>query len=222
MKGNLSKNLSLIGNDEVAAILIRHAERDSIPNLSHGTNVLLTEKGKRDAHSFGEKLRGRTITCAYTSPVQRCGQTARAILAGYGNPDGAMISTNLLGAPGAYIEDGDLAGRYFLDLGTTTTVNRYIETGELEGFKPLKAASIAFLSQISNDLARADNDLIYVSHDAVIIPLISWLTGEDFGYRKWLVFMDGAIITKNKETMSIIRNGVKTTIPIKMIGGCPQ
>jgi len=212
MKNEFIKNFSLIEKDESFAVLIRHAERGSIPNLTHGTDVLLTEKGKMDAQLFGSKLQEMAIGCAYSSPVPRCLQTVHSILDGYGNKDVPVIQSSVLGAPGIYIENSDLAGRYFLDLGTTTTVNRYIETGVLEGFKPLKKTSEAFLSQICSDLVSPGHNLIYVSHDAILIPFISHFTGEDFGYKKWLVFLDGAIITKHKNTVSIIRNGKKTEI----------
>lgn len=212
MKGDFMSNFSLVEKSESFAILLRHAERGPIPNLTHGTDVLLTEKGKQDAQFFGSKLRDMTIGCTYSSPVPRCLQTIHSILDGYGKKDVPIIQSTALGAPGIYIEDSDLAGRYFLDRGTTATMQRYIETGELEGFKPLISTSKAFLSQICMDLSASDHNLIYVSHDAVLIPFISYFNDEYFGYKKWLTFLDGAIVSRSRDTVSIIRDGKKREI----------
>ncbi|MDG6251473.1 histidine phosphatase family protein [Methanocalculus sp.] len=212
MNVNFMNNFSLVEESESFALLIRHAERGSIPSLTHGTDVLLTEKGTQDAQLFGSKLRDMAIGCTYSSPVPRCLQTVHSILDGYGKKDIPIIQSSILGAPGIYIEDSDLAGRNFLDWGTTTTVQRYIETGELEGFKPLKSTSKAFLSQICTDLSASGHNLIYVSHDAVLIPFISYFNDEYFDYKKWLTFLDGAIVTRGRDTVSIIRDGKKREV----------
>ncbi len=212
MKGDFMSNFLLVEELESFAILIRHAERGSIPSLTHGTDVLLTEKGKQDAQLFGSRLRDMAIGCTYSSPVPRCLQTIHSILDGYGKSDVPVIQSTTLGAPGIYIEDSDLAGRYFLDWGTTATVQRYIETGELEGFKPLISTSKAFLSQICTDLSAFNQNLIYVSHDAVLIPFISYFNDEYFDYKKWLTFRDGAIVARGRDTVSIIRDGKKREI----------
>ena len=42
--------------NEKISLLLRHADRDDIPQGSFGNEVLLNEKGKQNARSFGEKF----------------------------------------------------------------------------------------------------------------------------------------------------------------------
>ena len=71
--------------NEKISLLLRHADRDDIPQGSFGNEILLNEKGKQNAQRFGEILSERKINRIFTSPVGRCVQTAEYITKGYGN-----------------------------------------------------------------------------------------------------------------------------------------
>ena len=63
---------------------IRHGETAWTETHQHTglTDIPLTERGERQAHRFGEHLRGRTFAHIFTSPLQRARRTCE--LAGFG------------------------------------------------------------------------------------------------------------------------------------------
>lgn len=65
------------------SLLIRHGDRDKIPQGSFGNEILLNEKGKQNSIKFGESIKEMKVNKILTSPVDRCIQTAEYIAKGY-------------------------------------------------------------------------------------------------------------------------------------------
>lgn len=87
-----------------AGILIRHAERFSIRSVKNPNDALLTEKGKQDAFQYGRRAASLSPAVLHHSPVERCGQTARAIAEGISAAGGtAVIAGTMLELGGPYI-----------------------------------------------------------------------------------------------------------------------
>ena len=61
--------------------LVRHGERAGAPDalVGRSTGFPLTEKGQRQAQAAAEHLRGVKLSRIYSSPSERCQQTAHAI-----------------------------------------------------------------------------------------------------------------------------------------------
>jgi probable phosphoglycerate mutase len=74
--------------------LARHGETPwSLSGQHTGlTDLPLTERGERNARSLGERLRGRSFSRVYTSPLQRARRTCE--LAGFG--DKATVDADLV------------------------------------------------------------------------------------------------------------------------------
>jgi probable phosphoglycerate mutase len=68
----------------LAVLLIRHAQADVKPGRLTGwtPGVHLTEEGRRQAKSLGERLRNVPLQAIYCSPLERCQETAEAIAEG--------------------------------------------------------------------------------------------------------------------------------------------
>lgn len=120
-----------MGNENIS-LLLRHADRDDIPQGSIGNEVLLNEKGKQNAQCFSEKLSERKINRIFTSPVGRCVQTAEYITKGYGRRV-EIVETTALGAPGLHITDEKIAGDFYLQYGFDEMYKRFIKGEGIPG-----------------------------------------------------------------------------------------
>jgi len=75
----------------VAIMVLRHAERNGIRNLSDVVHAKLTDRGKDDARQLGARLAkffGFKEIEVMASLLDRCQETAKEVAAGYGKmPD---------------------------------------------------------------------------------------------------------------------------------------
>ena len=113
--------------------VIRHGETAWTESRRHTglTDIPLTERGERQAHRFGEHLRGRGFAHVFTSPLQRARRTCELAGLGtmaqvdpdlvewnYGDYDGLTTSEILKQRPGWQLfRDGCPRGESLLDVG---------------------------------------------------------------------------------------------------------
>ena len=90
---NLPQNI----DDKKIAWIIRHAERLDQQDL-------ITNQGKEQAKNFGQHINKYKINAIYTSPTDRCVQTAQ-IIADQLNTDIPIILDYTLNEEGVYVTD---------------------------------------------------------------------------------------------------------------------
>lgn len=206
-ESRLSRSVKMIPPGASYAILIRHAERQDFKMKGDfGNAVSITDRGVMESREFGLSKFIRKLNGVYSSPLPRCVQTASEIIkvAGLGNL--TIMTKNTLGEPGSYINNPLLAGKHFLRLGTQSVIREYMDGGKLEGFLSLQEGSAHLLSDILHDFSPERSYNLCVSHDAVIMPFISYYTGEKFG-NDWLGFLDGVFITRLDGHVKMIWDG---------------
>ena len=195
---DIFKNLEQNSNDSNFAIIIRHADRNQIPNGHFGNDVLLNEIGIANSILFGKKLVGRKIARIFTSPIQRCVQTAEYIAKGYGTKLD-IIETTALGAPGLHIADEELAGKYYLKHGFFKILDDFrsgITSPGMTDIAEFESKMNDFISKNSN----ADGITIFVTHDAVISLFHYCYDQTIYTKDNWVLYLGGLTITKNNET----------------------
>lgn len=187
-------------------MLLRHAEREALDDGEIGESCPLTPEGLRDARELGSRIAGWRIDRLYSSPVSRCVDTAKAIAGGAGIGGVEIAVRKELGDPRIYIKDMGLAEQAFKKYGNAGVVEQYVRNGGLEGFVT-SAGRRLFMSGIYADIERAGSHNVYVSHDMLLIPMITHMTGERFGAGHWLDCLDGFIVTKLGDDIRAIRGG---------------
>ncbi len=200
-------NLQLIPPGASYAVLARHAERFNLLAGRLGNNVSITKKGIEDAKNFGHALKPYKVDSIFSSPVLRCVQTANEISENAGADNLKILTRTTLGEPGCYIKNPYIAIKYFLVSDAETVVRAFIARGKLDGFVPLREGSSNLLSEILGDISKKGSRGLYISHDAVIAPFVSYFTGEEFDHKHWLGYLDGVIITSLDGEVRMIRNG---------------
>jgi len=147
--------------------LIRHAEK-----LDNSIHSKLTKKGLKDSFFYGKKIKENNITVdlIISSPITRCLQTAQEISNGYG---GIRIEeSTLLGNPGIFVNDGDKAMDIFNNYKLLNIINMQLSKKNLDGFNKIDIA----IQNLLQFIRKREDNIIYISHDAIITPFISYIS----------------------------------------------
>ncbi len=181
------------------ALLLRHADRPSTPSGSADDALGLTPQGEGRARRLGERL-GEGPLWALTSPLERCRRTAA--LAGFPAEPSA-----LLGAPGPFVVDRARGAAVFAEHGTEAVVRAQLRGETWECMRALAEGAGAVLDELFARLTNEGAGLA-ISHDAIVMPVIAWVTGETFA-DDWLAPLDGAVLTPGCLFWKGVRHQVK-------------
>ena len=182
--------------DNKYALLIRHADRDLIPQGSYGNEILLNDKGKQNALSFGESIAKLKVNKILTSPVTRCIQTSEFIAQGYGK-NIEIIQTTALGNPGLHISDAKIAGEFYLEHGVHEILTRVRKNEPVPGITDLKH----FLIMITDFLKQNTEEngiTIFITHDFLIAMYHFCLNGTVYTDKSWVDYLSGLTIKNGK------------------------
>ena len=174
---------------ENISLLLRHADRDEIPQGSFGNEVLLNEKGKQNALGFGEKLIGQKVNKILTSPIGRCVETAELIAKGYGK-EIEIIETTGLGAPGLHIEDEKIAGEFFLQHGFDEMYRRFMKGVNVPGIPSITELNFKISTFIKENSAQ-NGTTIFISHDMLIAFFHYSLNRKIYTKENWIDYLTG-------------------------------
>ncbi len=178
-------------NSKLAA-LIRHADRERIPEGEFGNEIPINEKGKKNAITFGENLQGRQVNRIFTSPIHRCIQTAEYISIGY-NRKLEIITTKCLGDPGLHTEDELIAGEFYLKYGFDELYRRFIRGESIPGVaSPLNyhATMTKFLKENTTETGLT----LFVTHDSLIAFYEFCLSRRIYTKENWVKYLTGLIL----------------------------
>lgn len=205
----LQNDLKPIRGNYPMAILLRHAERTPIDLDDYTKKVILTKTGILSSIELGKFLVKYHITKIFSSPIHRCVETAKKILKGADLINKSIIRENLLGDPGCFVINANLASQQFRKSGTIGTILNFIHKKKLPGFCELSIGASNLLSLLIQNLPKQDNSLnIFVSHDAIIMPFISNYIKWEFSKQSWHHYLEGLLIFKKKNRIYIKYKGI--------------
>lgn len=180
-------------------ILLRHAERPSIPANEIGNDVSLTKQGIHQTKQFAEALEQPIISIS-SSPILRCMQTAE-LIAECCNHDKPIKKSTLLGDPGFFIQDPDLAWTHWKNKGHEA-VNQYLLNGEEQwlGFHLFDDAINRMNTEIIDQLRRTNSGLhLWITHDTILAAYSSRVLPQPLTFNKWPDFLGFIDIHLNKQ-----------------------
>lgn len=214
---DLNESKKVLKSLKSLIIIIRHAEKIVIPNNENQASILLTKKGIEDSILFGKKIKKifENVSLVKSSPIKRCIQTADSLMRSFSNSNQILTSQNL-GDPGIFVIDGKTASNNFLNYGVKGVVEKQLNGILLPGMRDLKSGIKLILDEIFQDLYKINGIGIYITHDAILIPFIQFLT-KKFQYSENLIdFLNGILIWKEYENTYVIWNGEKFIINNKV------
>lgn len=185
--------LDSLPGDRPVVLFTRHSIREQPASGFAGYDVPLTPEGLRLAEAWGRRL-GRPLHLALSSPVGRCVDTARAMLAGAGRADLAVSLTSQLVEPGCFVEDIRAIGKTFISLGPVEFANlHFSET--LPGILTAREGTARLVEFMRAQLGPPGSVSLLVTHDTILAACIYTLTGTSrIGKDDWPWMMEGAFL----------------------------
>lgn len=171
-------------------LIMRHAERPPIAVGEIGHDLSLTEAGVQATQYFASTLKQKPISIC-SSPILRCMQTAQLIADVQGYAHDHIETSPLLGDPGFFIADAELAWQSWLNKGSEA-VNTHLLSGSdtWPGFHPFDAAVADMLEHIHASLsARSTGLTLWVTHDTILATLASRLLPKPLTLAEWPNFL---------------------------------
>jgi len=214
---DLNESKKLLKSLKSFLIIIRHAEKIVIPNDENQASILLTKKGIEDSKLFGKKIKKffKNVSLVKSSPIKRCILTADSIIRSFSNSIQIKTSKNL-GDPGIFVIDSKKASNNFLNYGVKGVIEKQLNEIPLPGMRDLKSGIKLLLEEIFQDLYKINGIGIYITHDAILIPLIQFLT-KKFQFSENLIdFLNGILIWKEYDNTYVIWNGEKFIVNNKV------
>jgi broad specificity phosphatase PhoE len=188
---NLIEEIKRHQSESKLALLIRHGDREKIPEGEFGNEIALNEKGIKNSLAFGLALKNFPIKRILTSPIPRCVQTAKLISQGYGR-NLEIVLTKSLGGPGLHITDEKLAGEFYLAHGFPQILERFTKNETVPGVSNAKDFSknmTAFLKE-----STTENGLtLFITHDSLIAMYHFSLNGTIYTAQNWVDYLGGLI-----------------------------
>jgi broad specificity phosphatase PhoE len=180
--------------------LLRHADRDPIPQDVHHAEILLNLAGRANAKAFGQTLRQYPALGLVSSPVGRCIETAECIATAHGNASMLRISA-LLGEPGPFVHDRDAAKAHFPRLGNKGIIKALANGQSLQGMHSLQEGTanlLRFMDQ-AGKISNADTPVIMVTHDVIIAAVIAAIFDVDHALSTWPCFLEALTLSRNTD-----------------------
>lgn len=192
----IQETLKHYSDNSQLSLLIRHGDRDNIPQGSFGNEILLNEKGKQNSLKFGESIAGMRVNKILTSPVGRCVQTAEFIAKGYGR-NIEIIETIALGAPGLHIIDEKIAGEFYLNYGFDEMYKRFLNEIEIPGI-PTTIEINKSITKFLIDHSNQNGITIFVTHDMLIAFYHYSINKTIYMKDNWIKYLSGLILKNGK------------------------
>lgn len=183
-------------------LLLRHAERPDISPNTLGNGVLLTEKGKKDALAFANRL-STPIVNIISSPIERCRQTAEIIAQEARFPQLEISLDTDLGDPGFIIKDGEQAWSHWQEKGHKV-VNEYLLSGSEKwaGFYDLNKATRELTEKIRDNLIERPSGLhIWVTHDTILATFAARVLNKPLTLKQWPMYLDYLSVKLNGDDL---------------------
>ncbi len=201
----LAEVRAALGAGTRVGLVLRHAERHPItpesPNWGNG--VLLTERGHRQGEALGQRLQGLGSLGLWSSPVERCRQTALAVAHGAQAPDPSVRTHTHLGHPGIYL-DGTGHHEALMQADFHAYATGYLDQGIAPGSRPVPEASEELLAWVVGEMGSASCTL-FITHDFFSAALMSYLGLKAPDRDDWCDYLEGVCVLDGPQGVQLRR-----------------
>ena len=209
--------LASIPTDRAVVVLLRHSVRNALPPGREAYVLPITEVGWRLGQQLGELLRER-LQSLHASPLTRCVQTAEALREG-AQADLPITTDRMLGDPGAYVLDGDIAWENWKSLGHEGVMEHLVSNDDALPGMARPGTAARFLVQHMLAAAGASPGVhVFVTHDSLVTATAARFLGRPLGLDAWPWFLEGAFFWRANHSIKTAYQGETASLPSPL---CP-
>lgn len=188
--------LKTVAAGEKVLFILRHAERTD----DTGKNGHLTDKGKKQSQSVGEKFKGEDIYFAnstYLRSFETCSNVATG--AGYS----ALVSDTIPQLDGDWFVKDDSKFENYKNSngGGWVVTSEYAYKGSYpDAYYPLQSRGEEFMTEVVKPRFEKINKMaVWISHDMLVVPLVAFCTEGKANLRyydtkQWINYLAGVAI----------------------------
>lgn len=191
---SLADALPLLPQDRPVHLFTRHSVREKSPQGFADYRLPLTAEGVTLAKNWASQLQ-RPVRAFYSSPVNRCVDTARAMAETCISAKDELPpieTTHLLVEPGCYVVDISLAGPVFMKQGAMGFLNHHLSAG-VEGVLSPQQGQQKLVAHFRERDAQAGELVVHVTHDTILAAFMASLLGlKHLTSSDWPWMMEGA------------------------------
>lgn len=209
----LLDTLTQLPQDTPVALLLRHAQREALPEHDTGHMTPITPTGARLAQALGAHL-GPRLQALHSSPVLRCRQTAEQIRSGAGQPAIPISCHRFLGDPGIYVENPEHAWQHWQTLGNQGVMTHLANASHaLPGMAHPETASLALLDYLLASASHGHGLHLFISHDVLLSACTARLLGVPYPASPWPDYLEGMFCWTNTEGRQLRYRHYQVVIP---------
>lgn len=183
--------------DHPVVLLLRHSVRDALPLGDAAYTLPITRIGWKLGKEFGALLAHRLRTLR-TSPLIRCVQTAEALREGAGT-DLPIIKDQLLGDPGVYVLDGQLAWSNWETLGHEGVMAQLVSASDpLPGMARPDEAARLLVQQMFEIAGKEPGIHVFITHDSLVTATAAQFLEMPLGPTEWPQYLEGAFFWRDE------------------------
>ncbi len=181
--------------DKPVAMLMRHSERGEIELGTPGNEIPLTPNGRVTAEKLAKCL-GNNIISVETSPIPRCLETAHFFA--NDSLSKSIKESPLLGDPGVFIHDPELAWESFLKHDVVEISKKLFSLEKMDGFYPADQACLTLLSYCLGSLQQNPGFYPFISHDYIVAVFAGRFMGIAPNQKCWPHFLESVFFWEEK------------------------
>jgi len=215
-KEKLNQDYNKMRSIDSFIAIFRHAEKSVNKDIFDENSITLTKRGEENSWNFGIEFINLYHNVGYlkSSPIRRCVRTAELIIKGANKSFEIILSKNL-GDPGVFVEDEKIASKLFKKNKCENIVKSQINRINLEGIRDIEIGVKILLEDILLDLKKNKIGL-YITHDVIIIPFVSYLIENLNIVRNWIDYLEGFYIWVNNGNIFLLLGEGKYNISKKV------
>lgn len=198
---DLIKIFEKVNLEDKHIIFMRHAEKLQSCDIYAEAALGLTDEGINQTRILAKyfKQRIKKSKKIKTSPIKRCIQTAEILSACFDRDNSTVELSNILGGPGAYVNDDKRALSVFTKYNVYEVLEKQLKNDYLPGIRSLDEGTKLLLEAIKSDFMTNIHSTIYISHDVILMAFIgSLLKDRQFNRECWIDYLEGFCIQESQ------------------------